>query len=304
MIRFCSTYIVPGTWAAGMVLLAGVALLGCGSNPGPQYVSYPDGGSSTGPGTGGTASGLPCDVAQVLQNYCTSCHGNPPTNGAPIPLVTYSDLTAKSSVDPTMTVAQRAVLRMQDAQRPMPPGAGTTVAAADIATVQNWVTAGAAQGTCGSSSDGGTASGPFNTPPVCTSGQTWTLGNRESPLMNPGRACLDCHGGGGGEAPAFQLGGTVYPTGHEPDLCYGGSSSGQATVVITDAAGLVVNLTTTSDGNFYYSARSAALQLPYTARVMFQGRVRAMAAAQQDGNCNSCHTQDGANGAPGRIVLP
>ena len=29
-----------------------------------------------------------------------------------------------------------------------------------------------------------------------------------------------------------------------------------------------------------------------------------MVAAQSNGSCNGCHTQNGANGAPGRITLP
>jgi hypothetical protein len=29
-----------------------------------------------------------------------------------------------------------------------------------------------------------------------------------------------------------------------------------------------------------------------------------MAAAQTVGDCNSCHTENGAQGAPGRIYLP
>jgi hypothetical protein len=31
---------------------------------------------------------------------------------------------------------------------------------------------------------------------------------------------------------------------------------------------------------------------------------RAMVAAQTTGICNSCHTQDGTNLAPGRITVP
>jgi hypothetical protein len=34
------------------------------------------------------------------------------------------------------------------------------------------------------------------------------------------------------------------------------------------------------------------------------GRERDMAAAQTSGDCNRCHTQNGAMSAPGRIVLP
>jgi hypothetical protein len=44
--------------------------------------------------------------------------------------------------------------------------------------------------------------------------------------------------------------------------------------------------------------------LPFTAKVTFQGREIVMTTPQTDGDCNSCHTETGANGAPGRIKLP
>jgi hypothetical protein len=44
--------------------------------------------------------------------------------------------------------------------------------------------------------------------------------------------------------------------------------------------------------------------MPYTVEVRYQGRVRAMTTPQSTGDCNSCHTEQGAKGAPGRIMLP
>ena len=54
-------------------------------------------------------------------------------------------------------------------------------------------------------------------------------------------------------------------------------------------------------GNFFYAG---TVSFPIHAKVTFQGRERIMTAAQSSGNCNNCHTQNGANGAPGRIILP
>jgi hypothetical protein len=121
---------------------------------------------------------------------------------------------------------------------------------------------------------------------------TWTGGNSESPLMNPGKACAGCHSG-------FVIGGTVYPTAHEPDLCMG--TNGNATVVITDANGLSVTLPVNGSGNFY---GSPVLAFPIRAKVVANGKERAMQTAQMSGNCNGCHTQTGAEMAPGRIVMP
>jgi hypothetical protein len=130
----------------------------------------------------------------------------------------------------------------------------------------------------------------------------WTGGNQGSASMNPGRACINCHATTGGEAPTFAIAGTLYPTGHEPDLCNGvnGGTAG-AQVVITDAANRTVTLTPNAAGNFTYTG---ALTTPFHAKVSYQGRERIMSAAQTTGDCNSCHTQNGANGAPGRITLP
>jgi hypothetical protein len=117
--------------------------------------------------------------------------------------------------------------------------------------------------------------------------------------MNPGTACIACHASG--EGPLFVLAGTVYSSANEADNC-GGASTG-LTVVITDANGAVTNLTPNELGNFYLERATVAL--PFTAKVVnAAGMERAMAAAQMSGDCNSCHTQSGAQGAPGRIMAP
>ena len=71
--------------------------------------------------------------------------------------------------------------------------------------------------------------------------------------------------------------------------------------VIVDAANRTITLTPNAAGNFYYTG---AVTFPFHAKITYQGRERIMTAAQSNGNCNSCHTQNGANGAPGRILLP
>jgi hypothetical protein len=119
--------------------------------------------------------------------------------------------------------------------------------------------------------------------------------------MDPGQACIACHTKSGGEAPRFALGGTLYPSAHEPDNCNGGPLTPMARVVITGADGASVTLTPNSAGNFSYSG---AIALPYNAKVTYMGRERAMIAKQTSGDCNSCHTEMGAMMAPGRIMLP
>jgi len=290
------------------------------------------GGRSVQPGTGGApvtqSDGLPCDVRTVLTNRCWSCHGSVLSGGAPVPLVTYADLTAPAHSNPAMTVAQVSLARMQNATSPMPPAPAARASAAEIATMQAWSDMGFPMGSCGGTDAGvgndagtrndagagndsgtrndagagndsgsGSANDPFTAPPTCTSNRTWTGGNSGSSSMNPGLACIDCHSRSGG--PSFTIAGTVYPTGHEPDRCNG--FSGAAQVVITGADGRTTTLTPNAAGNFY---STASIARPFQAKVVYQGRERMMGSAPSSGDCNSCHTQSGSSGAPGRIVLP
>jgi hypothetical protein len=110
--------------------------------------------------------------------------------------------------------------------------------------------------------------------------------------MRPGDDCGNCH--------SFFVAGTVYPTAHEPLLCDGTTAAG-TTVVITDATGAVTSLTLSSAGNFY---SDAVVATPFQAEVVYNGLIREMATPQVNGDCNSCHTEQGASGAPGRIMLP
>lgn len=286
---FCVPFCATAAPRMGWILAQGLGALllaSCGGQP--EYLSTPDGGG----GGGGGVSGLPCEVAAVIQTHCVSCHGaSNPMGGTA--LASYTDLTATSKVNAALTVAQRAVARMNDGT--MPPRPATAVPAADIAAVQAWLDGGSKQGTCQSTTD------PLNAAATCTSQRTWTSGDRSKALMNPGLACTSCHVKYPGDAPQLAIGGTVYPTGHEPDLCLGASAAGVATVEIKDAAGKVHTLSVNSSGNFSFEG---SLPTPYTAVVKYQGRVRAMVTPQTSGDCNSCHTQAGASGAPGRVTLP
>lgn len=142
---------------------------------------------------------------------------------------------------------------------------------------------------------------PFGGPTLCTSGTTWTRGDLGAASMHPGAACITCHDQSN-QAPSFTIAGTVFPTAHEPDDCNGasGTTSG-AQIVITDANGKVTTIAVNSVGNFY---AQASVALPFRAKVVVGTRQRAMFGSQKSGDCNACHTEKGANSAPGRIVLP
>ncbi len=262
-----------------------------------------------------TGTGPLCDVLAMLRQKCQSCHSNPPSpRSVPMSLVSYADLVAPSPADPTVSTAEMCIQRMQDSAAPMPPAPATPASAADVQVIQAWIDAGepstcdaaaaGAGGTAGMAGTGGVVENPYDTPVVCTSNQHWTGGNRESPDMHPGGACISCHTSGEGEGPRFTFAGTVFPSAHEPDDCNGtDGSSAMTQVVITDANGTTFTLDVNSVGNFSYTARTAPV-MPYLAKVVSGGNERVMTDKQTTGDCNSCHTQDGANNAPGRIMAP
>ena len=119
--------------------------------------------------------------------------------------------------------------------------------------------------------------------------------------MRPGGDCIGCHAGG--EGPRFQFAGTVMSSLHDEDDCLG---VGAVRIDILDRSGNVAATMTSNDnGNFFSDVALTSDQLPFRARLTApDGTTTQMSAPQQDGDCMSCHTQTGHNGAPGRIVAP
>lgn len=247
------------------------------------------------------AKDLPCDLSAVIDAKCASCHSDPPSDGAPTSLLTIADLRAPSITDGSVTMAEQSIARMQDPLRPMPPGGGASDD--EIAAFQGLVDSAYAGGDCQPSAPPDPA---FEGESVCTSGKSWPKNNFGNGFsMQPGKACNECHKTKHG--PNLDFGGTVYPTGHEPDLCYGvnGSSSSDVIVEITGSNGAVIDLHVTASGNF--GRENTTLTMPYRAKVISANGERVMSAEQTSGDCNSCHTEDGQGDmstAPGRIVVP
>jgi len=138
---------------------------------------------------------------------------------------------------------------------------------------------------------------------VCASGEIWTYADKDSPLMNPGRSCVQCHAEENDptHAPLYTVAGTVMVAPNEDDDCRGAPGM---TVVITGADGVETRMVGNSAGNFWL-APDIQIAMPYTARIENRlGGVRQKLMPVSDGDCASCHTRDGANGAPGRLVPP
>ncbi|MBL9026331.1 MAG: hypothetical protein JNL21_29315 [Myxococcales bacterium] len=263
------------------------------------------------PGQGGetsapAGSGLPCDVARVLTDSCGACHGSPPAGGAQTSLLTREDLLLPAASDPSLTRADDALRRMQDPNAPMPPTGLLDTSATD--PLAKWIADGMPDVGCGEELV--PPDNPYDTPLVCTSNRWWDEGNEGDEEMHPGHACIACHldpdafGAGGDDdddddLPIFTIAGTVYPTAHEPNDCYGIDDI--VRVEVTDADGVVAQLDANEAGNFF---TELALRAPYRIRVLRGDVVRAMSEPAEHGDCNVCHTQDGAKKAPGRVMAP
>lgn len=259
-----------------------------------------------GPAGTGANTGLPCDVQAVLENRCLGCHAG--QNPGVAPLLTYSDLMAKAASDPTKPLAQLSLERMKSTTAPMPPKPAEAPDPEEIAVFEAWIAGGTKKGamcTEPPSADAGTppaavdAGAGADGGATCTSGQFWTMGNTGSGLMNPGQTCQGCHQVMGG--PAFTVAGTVFPSLGDPNNCNGTNANGTLTVIITDAQNRQTRIPVNAAGNFYTRAR---IRAPFRARVTDGTKTRAMGGAVTAGDCNRCHTANGANGAPGRILAP
>ena len=164
--------------------------------------------------------------------------------------------------------------------------------------------------------DGGIPDSGTMLPVKCSSGMKWTSGNAASEWMNPGYACRSCHLGQNflGQNPrgesnlqyAMFFMGTAFADFQEENLCMPKSVPAGAVVEILGAdGGVALSLAIDpASGNFRSTSTTSEVPLPYRARIRANGMVRTMAALQMSGDCNTCHTEQGREGAPGRIVWP
>jgi cytochrome c553 len=121
--------------------------------------------------------------------------------------------------------------------------------------------------------------------------------------MNPGRSCVQCHAetNDPAQAPFYAFAGTVMRAEHEADDCRGVAS---ITVIVTGADGSEVEMQGNSAGNFWLAPEIQVL-MPYTARIVDSaGNERVQQNPVDNGDCASCHTQAGTNGAAGRLIPP
>jgi len=144
--------------------IACLLLVACLSSCATGEGDDPGSSSSTSTKDGGTATpvptevNLPCDVQAMLARYCQNCHSNPPTMNAPMPLMTWADLTAPTKSNKNKSCGIAAAQRMRSLDTPMPPKPASGVPLATIAMFEDWVGEGMKKDTCAPpASDGGGA---------------------------------------------------------------------------------------------------------------------------------------------------
>ncbi|MFB1481898.1 hypothetical protein U8525_16355 [Corallococcus sp. RDP092CA] len=276
------------TWTA----LLWCGALGCSAEP-AMAVVVDAGVVDPGPDS------LPCDVQAVIAERCASCHATPAKAFAPMALLARSDFQRASTVEPQRSVGQRSLARLEDAASPMPPASEPPMPEAERALLTEWLEAGMPAGTCGS-----LPAGPA--PTTCASGSFWSEASGTGASMAPGLACRSCHLV---EAPhvAYFFMGTVFPTLHEADGCEARlREPSSVKVEILDMEDQVrLTLVPNSAGNFTSTTLQPSFPMPYRARLVGpEGTSRRMSTPQSNGDCNTCHTEQGAQHAPGRIQLP
>ena len=251
------------------------------SSGGSSSSSSSSGSSASSSGPVPSGASLPCDVQTVLAAKCTACHSDPPINNSLAGLVTYSDLMASAKEDPTKNEAELSVARMQNTMLPMPPAAlNSPPTAADIATLQGWISAGYPSGACDTDGGSGAETGPGVSVVDVFAGQPPFAAGIGRPTHNAGRNCLQCHSGNGGDdAGPFLFGGTLYDAAGNPVV--------GAEVRVVDAKGVSYSVFTGPTGTFYKGG--GPLAAPAHTGVRDATHKALMISPVTVGGCSSCH---------------
>jgi hypothetical protein len=72
---------------------------------------------------------------------------------------------------------------------------------------------------------------------------------------------------------------------------------------VTDSNGNTFSANVNAHGNFLLEEGAGATP-PFHARIVSGRREASMVGSVPTGDCNSCHTEAGTKGAPGRIRVP
>ena len=95
-------------------------------------------GTSGQAGQGGAmTTPLPCEISEIIQQYCNDCHGENPKYGAPMSLLTVADFE-KNTLDGSERIGDRAIERMKATTQAMPPKPYPTVPSDTVDKFSQW----------------------------------------------------------------------------------------------------------------------------------------------------------------------
>jgi hypothetical protein len=117
------------------LVLAAILFVACGDEDNAVFDAGETAGAGGSGGAGGGApsvEGIPCDVAEILNQHCWGCHTDPPKFGAPMSL---SGLEALADYAPAIRE------RLYDSSNPMPPNG--EMSEDERATLDAWLAEGA-----------------------------------------------------------------------------------------------------------------------------------------------------------------
>lgn len=111
-------------------------LSSCGGGGGNSSAPVVD--DTTDNNTDGTTAAKFQDVADIISTNCSSCHGNTPSNGAPMSLTTFSQISFFAS-----SIKSR-INKNEDDSTLMPLN-GPKLSQEDIDTIESWIAGGKQQ---------------------------------------------------------------------------------------------------------------------------------------------------------------
>jgi hypothetical protein len=128
----------PGGAATGGASAGGASTGGVSA--GGTTAGASAGGTTAGGTAGGSGAGdLPCDVKKIVQERCGSCHGQTPSAGAYMALVTPAHWHAQGTTDKTKQYYQLAKARINSTTSAMPPPSIGELTAAEKQTLNAWL---------------------------------------------------------------------------------------------------------------------------------------------------------------------
>lgn len=94
---------------------------------------------------GVSTSKVPCEVAAIVADHCTTCHGATPSFNAPMSLVEAGDFAAPAPIDSSRAVREVAAQRInaEGSARMPPPGTVEALSADELAALDSWLGSGA-----------------------------------------------------------------------------------------------------------------------------------------------------------------